>query len=200
MKKNKIIAVIPARGGSKRLPRKNIYPVAGKPMIQWVIEAAQGVTEIDQVIVSTDDDEIAAIAKKLSTYVVRRPARLATDECLTEPVITHAVTKFERNEMNSEKVETVVWLNASIPEILTVDITLALKQFKEDNLREVVTLDGRHGVCTSAVRVLKRSALDEHMLSYNVGVIQLDYVDIHTLDDVETVEERICFWRSCDDM
>jgi CMP-N,N'-diacetyllegionaminic acid synthase len=80
--KSKIIAVIPARGGSKSVPRKNLHPLGGKPLITWSIDLAKRVREIDRIIVSTDDQEIASIAQKNEAEVYRRPAALATDTAL----------------------------------------------------------------------------------------------------------------------
>lgn len=78
----RVIAVIPARGGSKSVPYKNIRPLAGKPLIVWSIEIAQETKEIDRIIVSTDDEKIAKIAKEHLAEVYQRPAHLATDEAL----------------------------------------------------------------------------------------------------------------------
>lgn len=85
------IAVIPARGGSKRIPRKNVKVFAGKPMISWSIAAAQASGVFDRVIVSTDDEDVAAIAKQHGAEVpFMRPANLADDHTPTVPVIAHA--------------------------------------------------------------------------------------------------------------
>lgn len=85
------IAVIPARGGSKRIPRKNIKPFAGKPMIAWSITAALKSNLFDHVIVSTDDPEISAVAKQWGASVpFIRPAELADDFTGTTAVIAHA--------------------------------------------------------------------------------------------------------------
>lgn len=85
------VAVIPARGGSKRIPRKNIRPFAGKPMIGYAIEAALACGLFDKVIVSTDDDEIAEIAARHGAEIpFRRPADLSDDITPTVPVIAHA--------------------------------------------------------------------------------------------------------------
>lgn len=86
------LAVIPARGGSKRIPRKNVRPFAGKPMIAHSIAAAQASGVCDRIIVSTDDDEIAAIAREAGAEVpFRRPADLSDDHTATTPVVAHAV-------------------------------------------------------------------------------------------------------------
>ena len=91
------IAVIPARGGSKRIPRKNIKPFCGKPMIAWSIEAALQSGCFDEVIVSTDDAEIADVARQWGAGVpFMRPAALADDHAGTIPVIRHAIEWFQQ--------------------------------------------------------------------------------------------------------
>jgi pseudaminic acid cytidylyltransferase len=86
-----VIAVIPARGGSKRIPRKNVKEFCGKPMISWAIEAAKGSELFDRVIVSTDDAEVAAIAAQWGAEApFVRPAELANDFAGTTEVIAHA--------------------------------------------------------------------------------------------------------------
>lgn len=77
-----IVAVIPARGGSKSVPGKNVRLLNGKPLLAWSIEVARQVSEIDRIIVSTDSDEIATVAKQNGAEVYRRPPHLATDEAL----------------------------------------------------------------------------------------------------------------------
>lgn len=86
------IAVIPARGGSKRIPRKNIRPFCGKPMIAWSIEAAHASGCFDRIIVSTDDAEIASVARQVGAEVpFMRPAELADDSTGTVAVMKHAI-------------------------------------------------------------------------------------------------------------
>jgi pseudaminic acid CMP-transferase len=85
------IAIIPARGGSKRIPKKNSKPFCGKPMLAWSIETAQKSNLFDQIIVSTDDSEIANIAKQCeATVPFVRPMELSDDYAGTIPVIAHA--------------------------------------------------------------------------------------------------------------
>lgn len=89
------LAVIPARGGSKRIPRKNIKLFCGKPMIAWSIEAAQQSNCFDRIVVSTDDEEIAAVARQWGAETpFMRPEKLADDHAGTLPVIHHAVDWF----------------------------------------------------------------------------------------------------------
>jgi CMP-N-acetylneuraminic acid synthetase len=94
-----VVCVIPARGGSKGLPRKNLCQLAGKPLLAYSIEAARGCQRIDRVIVSTDDDQIASVAKSFGAEVpFRRPAELARDDASTESVLQHAVEWLEERE------------------------------------------------------------------------------------------------------
>ena len=83
-----VVGLIPARGGSKGVPRKNLAVVGGRPLLAWTIDAAQRARTLDRVVVSTDDDEIASAA---GTEVLRRPARLAEDATPMIDVVRHAV-------------------------------------------------------------------------------------------------------------
>jgi CMP-N,N'-diacetyllegionaminic acid synthase len=85
-----VVGLIPARGGSKGIPRKNLAPVAGKPLLAWTIDAARAATELTRVVVSTNDDEIASAA---GVEVLRRPAELAADETPMLDVVRHAVAE-----------------------------------------------------------------------------------------------------------
>ncbi len=94
----RILGIIPARSGSKGLHRKNILLLNGKPLIAWTIEQARASSYLDKVIVSTDDEEIASIAKVCGADVpFIRPKELATDGAKTFDVITHALNWFEKN-------------------------------------------------------------------------------------------------------
>ncbi len=107
--KPKVVAVILARGGSKRIPRKNVLPLAGNPLLAYTIEAAKRCDLIDRVIVSTDDDEIREVAKKYGAEIpFKRPAELSTDNALAEPCLKHAVEWLEQNE--NYKTDIVVYL------------------------------------------------------------------------------------------
>lgn len=86
-----ILAITPARGGSKGIPRKNIKEIAGKPLIAWTIESAKKSNLLDRYVVSTEDAEIASVAKKYGADVLYRPSELATDEVSTLRVLQHAV-------------------------------------------------------------------------------------------------------------
>lgn len=93
-----IVAIIPARGGSTGLPRKNIKSLAGKPLIAYSIEAALKSKYIDKVIVSTEDEEIAEISRRYGAEVIERPKELAKDITPTEPVLEHILEWLKEDE------------------------------------------------------------------------------------------------------
>ena len=98
----KILGVVTARGGSKRLPQKNILDLAGKPLIGWTIEAALKSKYIDEVIVSTDSDDIARVSKDFGAQVpFFRPKELSADNMPSADVVIHAV-KFFSDEQSKE--------------------------------------------------------------------------------------------------
>jgi pseudaminic acid cytidylyltransferase len=118
------LCVIPARGGSKRIPRKNIKSFCGKPMIAWSIEAAMASGLFEQVIVSTDDDEIANVARKWGAEVpFMRPSELANDFTGTTEVVAHAV-KWAMDE--GIKMAAVCCIYATAPFIRSDDLKLGL--------------------------------------------------------------------------
>jgi CMP-N,N'-diacetyllegionaminic acid synthase len=98
--KKKIIGIIPARGGSKGIPKKNIINIFGKPLIYYSIKEAKKSKLITDLIVSTDSEEIAKISRKLGADVpFLRPKKLATDRMQTLPVIRHSIKFMEELNM-----------------------------------------------------------------------------------------------------
>jgi N-acylneuraminate cytidylyltransferase len=120
----RVIAVIPARGGSKSIPGKNLRPLGGKPLIAWPIDVAREVAEIDRIIVSTDDPRIADTARSRGAEVYPRPAHLATDEALVIDALKDLLHTLEAEG------ETPVWvilLEATCPLRTAADVRDCLK-------------------------------------------------------------------------
>ncbi|MDR1312408.1 MAG: acylneuraminate cytidylyltransferase family protein [Deltaproteobacteria bacterium] len=86
-----LLGVIPARGGSKGIPRKNIKPICGHPLLAWTVQAAAGSLRLGDFAVSTEDDEIAEVAALYGAPVLKRPPELAGDEVLSRDVVSHAL-------------------------------------------------------------------------------------------------------------
>lgn len=114
-----VVAVIPGRGGSKGLPGKNLRRVGGIPLIGRAVAAARGVPQIDRVVVSTDDDEIAAVAREWGAEVVDRPASLAGDTASSESALLHTL-----DTLRARGIETgiLVFLQATSPFIEPADL------------------------------------------------------------------------------
>lgn len=129
MEKVSFLGIIPARGGSKGIPRKNIKNIAGKPLIAWTIESAKRSKLLDRLVVSTEDSEIAVISKEYGAEVVDRPAELAADDATTLTVLQHVLTKIDA--------DVVVLLQPTSPirdEGLIDDGITRFKEFGADNL------------------------------------------------------------------
>lgn len=142
----KILAVIPARGGSKSVPRKNIALIAGKPLLAYTVEEAQKVSEISDLIVSTDDEEIASVAGSLGVNVpFLRPAELATDHAQAAPVLMHALLEMEAQ--TATRYDAIMMLQPTTPLRLACHIQTALDMFNRvncDSVVSVVSVGGNH--------------------------------------------------------
>lgn len=136
---NKVIGIIPARGGSKGIPKKNIYPLSGKPLIAYTIECAKGSRFLTKWIVSTDSEEIASVARAYGAEVpFIRPSELATDSALSVDVVKHAVLIMEQEE--ACQYDYVVLLQPTTPFRLPEYIDLAVKKLMESGCDTVVTM------------------------------------------------------------
>lgn len=126
-RKKTILAIIMARGGSKRLPRKNLKYSAGKPLIAWTIEAAKQSKTIDRVLVSTDSDEIACVAKRYGADVpFKRPAALASDQADSVDVAIHVMEWLKKAE--GRQYDYLVQLQPTSPLRTSAQIDAAVKQ------------------------------------------------------------------------
>lgn len=110
------IAIIPARGGSKGIPRKNIRELAGKPLIAWTIEAALAAYTVDRVIVSTDDEEIEGVASIAGAEVIRRPPAISGDQAPSEAALLHVLDHLEGSGRGG-RVDALAFLQCTSPTI-----------------------------------------------------------------------------------
>ena len=130
-----VLGIIPARGGSKSLPGKNIIELGGKPLLSYSINAAMESGVIDQVVVTTDDQKIATIAEKYGADVVMRPKELATDSCHTFPAIEHAIKTLEDR---GDSYDTIVLLQPTSPLRTAFNIRECLKLFHNSKSAESI--------------------------------------------------------------
>lgn len=141
-----ILGIIPARGGSKGVPHKNIRNLAGKPLIAYTIETALGCNEITDLVVTTDSEEIRSIAMKFGAQApFLRPAELATDRALAVPTIQHAVKEMET--IKGKKYDYIIMLQPTTPLKTTNDLSTALRKLMEsdaDGIISVINVDNWH--------------------------------------------------------
>lgn len=139
MRKKEYLALVPARGGSKRLPRKNILNLAEKPLIEWTIKAALEANDISTVCVSTDDSEIAEVSKKAGAEVpFIRSEQLATDTATSASVVKHALSWYK--EKMKSQYEYFVLLQPTSPLRNSDDISSAISLLKEKNADAVISV------------------------------------------------------------
>jgi len=130
----RVLGLIPARGGSKGLPRKNVLPLAGRPLIAWTVAAAQGSRYLDRVVLSSDDDEIMAAAGQAGCEVpFRRPADCATDQATTLDVARHAIGQLPGFDV-------LVVLQPTSPLRSAADIDATLERLAEHSAASAVSV------------------------------------------------------------
>jgi CMP-N,N'-diacetyllegionaminic acid synthase len=133
----KIVAIIPARGGSKGLPRKNIIDLAGKPLIAWTIEAALKSKYITKTIVSSDDEEILNFSKNYGADVIERPDNLASDTATSESVVDHTIDFLQ---CNGEEFDILVLLQPTSPLRTSIDIDSAFEIMFDNNSTAIISV------------------------------------------------------------
>ncbi len=135
----RILAIIPARAGSKRLPRKNILTLGGKPLISWSIDIAKKVSEICDILITTDDQDVIDLCKKYHNLkICRRPPELATDDAATIDVLEHAIDFY--NNINSGAIDGVLLLQPTSPLRSIESIHEAIRLFTKNKFHSIVSV------------------------------------------------------------
>jgi CMP-N-acetylneuraminic acid synthetase len=135
----KVLGIIPARGGSKGVPRKNLAPVGGRPLIEHTISEAKLAKTLSRVIVSTEDEEIARVAREAGADVpFMRPAELATDLAQTFPVLLHALREVER--LDACTYDIVVLLQPTTPLRTAADIDAGVELLQNGDAESVISI------------------------------------------------------------
>jgi CMP-N,N'-diacetyllegionaminic acid synthase len=142
----RILAIIPARGGSKSVPRKNIATIAGKPLLAYTVEEALKVSAITDLVVSTDDEEIASVAHSLGAQVpFLRPVELATDYAQSAPVLKHCLLHMEN--LSGAPYDAVLMLQPTTPLRRAEHMERAIQMMRNsecDSVASIVSVDGNH--------------------------------------------------------
>lgn len=158
------IAIIPARGGSKRIPRKNIKPFYGKPMIAWAIETARASGLFEHIVVTTDDAEISALARTWGAETpFVRPAELADDYTPTVPVVAHAIGACQSLGW---QVDQVCCIYPAVPFMQSTDLVAALQMLETNDADYVFPVAAYPSAIQRALRQLPNGLMTPFYSQY----------------------------------
>lgn len=181
-----IVAIIPAKGDSKRVPRKNLRLMLGKPLIAWAIEAAKNSKEITRVIVSTPDKEIAEVAKKYGAEApFLEPAEISASGGNIEGVLHHAVEWLKKNEQCVP--DALVLLQTTNPLRRSSDLDAAIRQFIQSGADSTMTVCKALGNHNPAWMIVKDEAR---------GARMFNGTDIRTISSTRSQDLPECFFRN----
>jgi CMP-N,N'-diacetyllegionaminic acid synthase len=168
------LAIIPARGGSKGLPRKNILPLLGKPLIVWTIEQAKKSKYLDRIIVSTEDEEIMKVSKSFSAEVLQRPKDLAQDNTPTSDVIIHVIETLEKE---GYKYDFIVLLEPTSPLRKDDDIDNAIKIIVDTNSISLVSVTNSDKIDLNFVFLLEDNKLKSIFYGSEFNILPINRQD-----------------------
>ncbi|MEG4838603.1 acylneuraminate cytidylyltransferase family protein [Microcoleus sp. B9-D4] len=150
-----IVSIVPCRGGSKGIPRKNVLSLAGKPLIFYSIEQSKQSSHADRTIISTDDQEIATVAKSYGAEVIVRPAEISGDTASSELALIHALDYLKDTE-NYEP-DLVVFLQCTSPLRKDDDIDKAIIQFQQEQADSLLSVSPGHSFLWEQIDGVARS-------------------------------------------
>jgi CMP-N-acetylneuraminic acid synthetase len=181
----KIIGIIPAREGSKRLKHKNTYPLKGIPLIEYSIKASlkSKYLNTSNIFVSTNFDQVKEISRQYRVNVIDRPEELAEDHIWTQDVINHVDDTL--GGLNDE--DLIVIIQANSPQMDSSIIDACIDKLISNNLWQVHTVD-EELINNGAVQVMKRKLRNHSGKANYNGVVVTDWIDVHTVDDIKSLE------------
>ena len=191
--KREVLVVIPARGGSKRLPRKNILPVLGVPMVVRAAKEAARSRHVTRVVVSSEDPEILEVCRSHGVETVVRPPALAVDDAPKQAVIEDTVVQLGQRE--DYRPDLVVSLQPNSPEFSADDLDPAIdfftdKVYPHSPIKEVWSI-GPDNIQNGCFRIMTYKTVFQRTLSTYVGIYFTDYVDVHHAEELAEAERRL---------
>ncbi len=179
-----IIAVIPAKSSSRRLPGKNMKPMLGVPMLSHTIQFAKACPLIDQVIVSTDSSDIATFSRSMGIAVVMRPEALC-GEAIIADVVRHCLSQLPYKD----QVTRIVALQPDHPD-RELDLTAFLSRTIELDIADAITLDPT-GLRNGSIRIFRVKDLLENRISYSILTVTDPSTNIHTDQDFKVASQHL---------
>lgn len=186
-KARNIVAIIPARGGSKRLLNKNIYPLKGKPLIAYTIEACKKSKYIEEVFVSSDSDDILRVGEEYGAKSLKRNPDLADDKTPKMEAIRAALKQLHEKNIIPE---IIIVPQANSPQLTSEIMDKGFDLMFKYNLWEVMSAD-TNGVQNAAFRIIRTDQINNTFLSAHCGFVTSDILDVHTIEDIQKLEKLI---------
>ena len=180
-----IVAIIPARGNSKRFKNKNVHKIKKKPMIIYTIDACKDSSLLNHFYVSSENKNILEMSKKNEAGIIKRPNSLSKDDVFKMEVIKHALLEIEKKL--GKKATLVASLQANSPEISSNDIDNSIMKLINNDLNEVISVD-KNLNSNAAIRIMKRDTVFQKTLSTYLGCIKTNINDIHYKSDIKKIK------------
>ena len=182
--KKKVIALIPAKKYSRRLPYKNSLDVLGKPMVQWAIDEAKKSNYLDNIYVSTDDPKIKEVAHGAGVSVIDRPYHLTIDPVGKREVLEQALSVISRPDY-------ICLLQANSPQLKVEDIDAAIEKvvLSRGAVKDCCSMNKETLFTDGAVRVFEYNVVFKQGPGMYQSCILTDYIDVHTPEDLEKVKK-----------
>jgi CMP-N-acetylneuraminic acid synthetase len=192
IKSKKIVVIIPARMGSKRLKNKNILPIKKVPMFVYVARKILKSKFKIKLIVSSESNKIKELCKKYDINFLKRPKNLSNSIVEKQEAIVHAIKYLTKKK---EKIDIVISLQANSPEIKVKDLDKAINFFIKNNRGDKITNEvisvGKDNLQNGAFRIMKKKTVFQNTLSTKVGIFFTDYIDIHNKKDYQKALKNI---------
>jgi CMP-N,N'-diacetyllegionaminic acid synthase len=179
-----IIAIIPARGGSKRLTDKNIFPLNGKPLLAYTIEACKRSKYIKDIFVSSDSDAILLVGEEYGARAIKRESSFSDDKTPKVVAIRRVIEQLRAQNINPD---IVIIPQANSPQISAEIMDEGFDLMLKHNLWEVMSAD-KNGVQNAAFRIVRTEHLFNTFLSAHCGFVTADILDVHTIEDIRKLE------------
>jgi CMP-N-acetylneuraminic acid synthetase len=184
---SRVNAIVIPRADPPGFPGRNTYPLFGRPLITWVLEALRHSRRVTGVFVSTRDEALTAVLKKAGFDLVPRPEELDNDRVSRVDVMRHAVTWLYRERFISTDI--VLGVRATIPELRSRDIDNGIQFMELKRLRELLSM-GADCVQNDHLRFISNRALFNASLSDRIGVMKTEYIDVRSSEDVAAIINR----------
>jgi CMP-N-acetylneuraminic acid synthetase len=182
-----IVAIIPAKGNSERLPEKNIYPIWGKPMLYWAIKACQGSKYNIIPWVATDSEKVANIVLQYGAKIYKRDPGLSGPKVYKQAVIRAAASFIINND--SKWSDIFISLQPNSPQVTSQNLDEAIDLLLKYDRDEVFSVD-KNLMQNAAFRIFKKDYVFQTDLSTNCGVYVCDLHDVHTIEDINYLEKK----------